>query len=165
MCMAAVDDLRAHVDDKPTIGLLLCRSKNHVVAEYAMLDHSGAQHLLDIESGISLSVASMNSRVSSSADPKSMRAPSLVFPHDRPAAFCDTGGGVKSDRLPYPVLTLRRPPAIVQEPDGGVGALNLESLRPVVLRGGTRVVEQAGNEQGLQIDIPLRSTPRQPAPE
>ncbi len=36
MYMAAVDDLLAHADDKPTIGLLLCRTKNNVVAEYAL---------------------------------------------------------------------------------------------------------------------------------
>ncbi|QNK83262.1 YhcG family protein [Nakamurella sp. PAMC28650] len=36
MYMAAVDDLLAHVDDKPSIGLLLCRTKNNVVAEYAL---------------------------------------------------------------------------------------------------------------------------------
>lgn len=36
MYMAAVDDLLAHPDDKPTIGLLLCKEKNNVVAEYAL---------------------------------------------------------------------------------------------------------------------------------
>ena len=36
MYMAAVDDILAHADDKPTIGLLLCKSKNNVVAEYAL---------------------------------------------------------------------------------------------------------------------------------
>ncbi|WP_115790501.1 PDDEXK nuclease domain-containing protein [Arthrobacter silvisoli] len=36
MYMAAVDDLLAHQDDKPTIGLLLCKSKNDLVAEYAL---------------------------------------------------------------------------------------------------------------------------------
>jgi predicted nuclease of restriction endonuclease-like (RecB) superfamily len=36
MYMAAVDDLLKHPDDKPTIGLLLCKSKNNVVAEYAL---------------------------------------------------------------------------------------------------------------------------------
>jgi predicted nuclease of restriction endonuclease-like (RecB) superfamily len=36
MYMAAVDDLLAHPDDKPTIGLLLCRTKNNVAAEYAL---------------------------------------------------------------------------------------------------------------------------------
>ena len=40
MYMAAVDDLLAHQDDKPTIGLLLCRSKNNVVAEYALRGYS-----------------------------------------------------------------------------------------------------------------------------
>jgi len=40
MYMAAVDDLLAHTDDKATIGLLLCRSKNNVVAEYALRGYS-----------------------------------------------------------------------------------------------------------------------------
>lgn len=34
--MAAADDLLRHPDDKPTIGLLLCKTKNNVVAEYAL---------------------------------------------------------------------------------------------------------------------------------
>jgi predicted nuclease of restriction endonuclease-like (RecB) superfamily len=40
--LAAVDDLLKHPDDQPTIGLLLCRTKNRVVAEYALrgLDQS-----------------------------------------------------------------------------------------------------------------------------
>jgi predicted nuclease of restriction endonuclease-like (RecB) superfamily len=36
--LSAVDDLLRHPDDKPTIGLLLCRSKNKVVVEYALRD-------------------------------------------------------------------------------------------------------------------------------
>lgn len=36
MYMSAVDDLLRHPDDKPTIGLLLCKTKNNVVAEYAL---------------------------------------------------------------------------------------------------------------------------------
>lgn len=36
MYLSAVDDLLKHPDDKPTIGLLLCRSKNRVVVEYAL---------------------------------------------------------------------------------------------------------------------------------
>jgi len=36
MHLSAVDDLLRHPDDKPTIGLLLCRSKNKLVAEYAL---------------------------------------------------------------------------------------------------------------------------------
>jgi predicted nuclease of restriction endonuclease-like (RecB) superfamily len=40
MYMAAIDDLLAHPDDKPTIGLLLCKEKNNVVAEYALRGYS-----------------------------------------------------------------------------------------------------------------------------
>ena len=36
--LSAVDDLMKHADDKPTIGLLLCREKNRVVVEYALRD-------------------------------------------------------------------------------------------------------------------------------
>ncbi len=36
--LAAVDDLLRHPGDAPTIGLLLCRNKNKVVAEYALRD-------------------------------------------------------------------------------------------------------------------------------
>jgi predicted nuclease of restriction endonuclease-like (RecB) superfamily len=34
--LSAVDDLLRHPDDQPTIGLLLCREKNRLVAEYAL---------------------------------------------------------------------------------------------------------------------------------
>ncbi|MBI4515413.1 MAG: DUF1016 domain-containing protein [Deltaproteobacteria bacterium] len=34
--LSAADDLLRHPDDKPTIGLLLCRSKNKYVVEYAL---------------------------------------------------------------------------------------------------------------------------------
>jgi predicted nuclease of restriction endonuclease-like (RecB) superfamily len=42
--LSAVDDLLRHPDDQPTIGLLLCRTKNKLVAEYALrgLDQSVA---------------------------------------------------------------------------------------------------------------------------
>ena len=36
MYLSAVDDLLRHPDDKPTIGLLLCRSKKKLVVEYAL---------------------------------------------------------------------------------------------------------------------------------
>jgi hypothetical protein len=36
MYMGAVDDLLRHPDDKPTIGLLLCKGKDRIVAEYAL---------------------------------------------------------------------------------------------------------------------------------
>jgi hypothetical protein len=35
---AAVDDLLRHPDDQPSIGIILCKSKNKVVAEYALRD-------------------------------------------------------------------------------------------------------------------------------
>jgi len=34
--LAAVDDLLRHPDDKPSIGLILCKGKNRLVAEYAL---------------------------------------------------------------------------------------------------------------------------------
>lgn len=36
MYMSAVDDLLAQSGDEPTIGLLLCKTKNSVIAEYAL---------------------------------------------------------------------------------------------------------------------------------
>jgi len=36
MYLSAVDDLLRHIDDKPSIGLLLCRSKSKLVVEYAL---------------------------------------------------------------------------------------------------------------------------------
>ena len=38
MYLSAVDDLLRHADDKPTIGLLLCRKKDRLVVEYALRD-------------------------------------------------------------------------------------------------------------------------------
>jgi predicted nuclease of restriction endonuclease-like (RecB) superfamily len=38
MYLSAVDDLLRHPDDKPSIGLLLCRSKSKLVVEYALRD-------------------------------------------------------------------------------------------------------------------------------
>lgn len=34
--LSVVDDQLRHPDDKPSIGVILCKSKNHVVAEYAL---------------------------------------------------------------------------------------------------------------------------------
>jgi len=36
--LSAVDDVMRHRDDKPTIGLLLCKSRNKLVVEYALRD-------------------------------------------------------------------------------------------------------------------------------
>jgi hypothetical protein len=38
MYLSAVNDLLRHRDDQPSIGLLLCRSKDQVVVEYALRD-------------------------------------------------------------------------------------------------------------------------------
>lgn len=34
--VAVVDDLLRHPDDKPTIGIILCKAKNKTIAEYAL---------------------------------------------------------------------------------------------------------------------------------
>lgn len=34
--LAAVDDLMRHPEDKPSIGLILCKTKNQIIAEYAL---------------------------------------------------------------------------------------------------------------------------------
>jgi predicted nuclease of restriction endonuclease-like (RecB) superfamily len=34
--LAAVDDMLRHPDDKPSIGLILCKTKNRIIAEYAL---------------------------------------------------------------------------------------------------------------------------------
>jgi predicted nuclease of restriction endonuclease-like (RecB) superfamily len=36
--LSAVDDMLRHPDDKPSIGLVLCKAKNGIVAEYALRD-------------------------------------------------------------------------------------------------------------------------------
>lgn len=36
--LSAVDDQLRHPDDKPSIGIILCKAKNKVVAEYALRD-------------------------------------------------------------------------------------------------------------------------------
>lgn len=36
--VSAVDDLLRHPDDQPTIGMILCKSKNKVIAEYSLRD-------------------------------------------------------------------------------------------------------------------------------
>src|SRR4029077_2609422 len=36
--LSAVDDLLRHPDDKPSIGIILCKTRNQVIAEYALRD-------------------------------------------------------------------------------------------------------------------------------
>ena len=38
--LSAVDDLLKHESDSPSIGLILCKEKNRLVAEYALKDIS-----------------------------------------------------------------------------------------------------------------------------
>lgn len=52
MYMSAVDDLLAHTDDHPTIGLLLCKTKNNVVAEYSLRGFSKPIGIAEWESEI-----------------------------------------------------------------------------------------------------------------
>jgi hypothetical protein len=34
--LAAVDDVLRHPDDQPSIGLIICKTKNQIIAEYAL---------------------------------------------------------------------------------------------------------------------------------
>ena len=36
--LSAIDDLLRHPDDMPSIGIVLCKTKNEIVAKYALLD-------------------------------------------------------------------------------------------------------------------------------
>lgn len=36
--LSAIDDLLRHQDDQPSIGIILCKAKNKVIAEYALRD-------------------------------------------------------------------------------------------------------------------------------
>jgi len=36
--LSAVNELLRHADDQPSIGLILCKTKNQVIAEYALQD-------------------------------------------------------------------------------------------------------------------------------
>jgi hypothetical protein len=38
--LAAVDELLRHPEDKPSIGLILCKTKNRIIAEYALRNTS-----------------------------------------------------------------------------------------------------------------------------
>ncbi|WP_233165243.1 YhcG family protein [Mycobacterium sp. AT1] len=54
--MAAVDDLLRHADDKPTIGLLLCKTKNNVVAEYALRGYTAPIGVAEWKTAITASL-------------------------------------------------------------------------------------------------------------
>ncbi len=46
--LSAVNDLLRHPDDQPSIGLILCKTRDHVVAEYALRDFSKADRYLGV---------------------------------------------------------------------------------------------------------------------
>lgn len=54
--LSAVDDLLRHPDDKPTIGLLLCKGKSRMVVEYALRDFGKPIGVADWETRIAESL-------------------------------------------------------------------------------------------------------------
>lgn len=56
MYMAAVDDLLSHPGDKPTIGLVLCKSKNNIVAEYALRGYTAPIGVAEWKAAITASL-------------------------------------------------------------------------------------------------------------
>lgn len=58
MYLSAVDDRLRHPDDKPTIGLILCRSKSKLVVEYALRDFRKPVGVADWETALVQSLPS-----------------------------------------------------------------------------------------------------------
>jgi predicted nuclease of restriction endonuclease-like (RecB) superfamily len=56
MYRAVVDDLLARPDDKPTIGLLLCKTKKNTVVEYALRDFTGPIGVAEYATAITTSL-------------------------------------------------------------------------------------------------------------
>ncbi len=56
MYMSAVDDLLRHAADKPTIGLVLCKTKNNVVAEYALRGYTAPIGVAEWKTAITASL-------------------------------------------------------------------------------------------------------------
>jgi predicted nuclease of restriction endonuclease-like (RecB) superfamily len=56
MYMAPVDDLLRHADDKPTIGLMLCKTKNNIVAEYALRGYTAPIGVAEWKTAITASL-------------------------------------------------------------------------------------------------------------
>jgi hypothetical protein len=56
--LAAVDDMLRHPEDQPSIGLILCKTKNRIIAEYALrntatpMGISEFRHLEEIPEGL-----------------------------------------------------------------------------------------------------------------
>lgn len=47
--MSAVEDLLRQPEDRPTIGLILCKSKDNIIAEYALRDINKPIGIADYE--------------------------------------------------------------------------------------------------------------------
>ncbi len=56
MYLSAVDDLLRHESDKPTIGLLLCKTKNNIVAEYALRGYTAPMGVAEWTAAITSSL-------------------------------------------------------------------------------------------------------------
>jgi len=56
MYLSAEDDFLRHADDKPSIGLLLCKSKNDVLVEYALEGYRRPMGVAQWETQISQSL-------------------------------------------------------------------------------------------------------------
>ncbi|WP_407687299.1 PDDEXK nuclease domain-containing protein [Mycobacterium sp. HUMS_1102779] len=56
MYMSAVDDLLRHPEDRPTIGLVLCKTKNNVVAEYALRGYTAPIGVAEWKTAITASL-------------------------------------------------------------------------------------------------------------
>ncbi len=56
MYMSAVDDLLRHPEDKPTIGLVLCKTKNNIVAEYALRGYTAPIGVAEWKTAIAASL-------------------------------------------------------------------------------------------------------------
>ncbi|MBL7219146.1 MAG: DUF1016 family protein [Phycisphaerae bacterium] len=54
--LSAVDDLLGHEDDKPTIGLLLCKSKDRMVVEYALGGYNRPMGVAEWETSLTQSL-------------------------------------------------------------------------------------------------------------
>lgn len=82
MYQAAVDDLLAGPGDDPTIGLLLCRTKNDVVAEYAVRNHTTPIGVAEWATAITTDLpAELASRLPSIADLEAELAPHTEIEH------------------------------------------------------------------------------------
>ncbi len=82
--LSAVDDRLRHPDDQPSIGIILCKSKDKVIAEYALRDLSKP---VGVSSYVTKLVASL---------PEEFRS-SLPSPEEFEAELSQEGEGSEGD--------------------------------------------------------------------